>query len=369
MARIALNLLYLIPTAVGGVETYARMLVKSLAATDQRNEYYIFVARDVPLSKFASAPNFHYIQCPVPNKIRPLRYAWEQFILPWQLLYYHIEVVHSLAYVGPLVTPCPSIITVPDLNFKNLIGEIPERRRRMLQFFSTNAARRASTVITISQFSKTEIITNLSLPEDKIVVTHLGPGWDPNTQISWEYIQQKYELPTNYIVAFGGGGIHKNIPQLIEAFKRISDDFPHALVLIGRISFDQEILHPGSDFTSRVISVGYVPIEHISSILANATLFVMPSLYEGFGLPILEAQQAGVAVASSTKGSLREVGGNGVVYFDPLSLDDMVKVIRECLSDNLLRAELIRRGKENLARFSWEQAARNTARIYERVSK
>jgi glycosyltransferase involved in cell wall biosynthesis len=114
--------------------------------------------------------------------------------------------------------------------------------------------------------------------------------------------------------------------------------------------------------------LGYVPNTHISSILGHADLFVLPSLYEGFGLPVLEAQQAGVAVACSTAGSLPEIAGEGAVFFDPLSSDDMARVIRECLSDLALCTRLRRMGAENVQRFSWDKTARETLAVYRQVA-
>jgi glycosyltransferase involved in cell wall biosynthesis len=248
---------------------------------------------------------------------------------------------------------------------------MPAGRRHILQFFSTQSARICTQVITISHFSKTEICRVLKLAADKVSVTHLGPGWDfaACTSASWDSIQERYNLPYPYVVAFGGGSAHKNIPRLIAAFGQVCQGLPHHLVLIGH-------LPPGMDLTAevletslpdRIITLGYLPNTHIVPILAHADLFVLPSLYEGFGLPVLEAQQAGVAVACSTAGSLPEVAGDGAIFFDPLSVGDMAEVIHRCLSDADLRSNLRQLSKENATRFSWEKTAKETLAVYGHV--
>ena len=123
------------------------------------------------------------------------------------------------------------------------------------------------------------------------------------------------------------------------------------------------------ELRERITLTGSVPQKHILPLLGHADLFVLPSLYEGFGLPVLEAQQAAVAVACSTAGPLPEVGGEGAIYFDPTSVDQTADTIRRCLADATLRSQLILKGRQNLARFSWEKTARETLAVYRNVSE
>ena len=123
------------------------------------------------------------------------------------------------------------------------------------------------------------------------------------------------------------------------------------------------------EIQDRVTITGYVPEEHVLPLLSHADLFVLPSLYEGFGLPMLEAQQAAVAVACSTAGSLPEVGGDGALYFDPTSVEHIADTIRRCLADATLRSQLILKGRANLSRFSWDKTARETLSVYQDAFK
>lgn len=366
--KIGINLLYLLPGIVGGTETYAAGLLSALAQVGDQDEFIVFVNRESKNWPLPEAQNSNRVICPVRATSRGRRYLFEQLRLPRLLTKYKIDVVHSLGYVGPLLAPCPSVVTIHDLNYITLKHTMPSRRRIVLRFFSTKSAQWANHVITMSNFSKGEISRGLKLNPDKITVTHLGPIRDGNTNSSenWAELKQRYGIREPYVVAFGGGTLHKNIPRLIQAFALVKDDFPHFFMLIGRIpsNVDLSAESIGREVRDRIISTGYVPEDHIMPLLSHADLFVLPSLYEGFGLPVLEAQQAAVAVACSTAGSLPEVGGDGALYFDPTSVENITQTIRHCLADAELRSQLILKGQENFKRFSWKKTAQETLAVY-----
>ncbi len=369
--KIGINLLYLLPGVVGGTETYAAGLLQGLAQIDQRNEFVVFVNRESASWPLPEAPNFSRVVCPVQATSRSRRYFFEQLRLPRLLAKYKIDVLHSLGYVGPLLSPCPSVVTIPDLNYITLKHTMPSIKRIVLRFFSIQSAQRADHVITISNFSKEEISRAIKLNPSKISVTYLGPMKNGNTIFleNWVKLKRGYGIQEPYVVAFGGGSLHKNIPRLIKAFAMVKEAFPHGLVLVGRISSNVDLSAEsiGRAVRDRIITPGYVPEEHILPLLSHADLFVLPSLYEGFGLPVLEAQQAGVAVACSNAGSLPEVGGDGALYFDATSVENIAQTIRRCLADAKLRSELILKGRENLKRFSWKKTARETLVVYRNV--
>ena len=369
--KIGINLLYLLPGVVGGTEIYAAGLLYALAQVNEQDEFIVFVNRESKNWSIPEAQNFNRVVCPLQATRRGRRYFFEQLRLPRLLTKYKIDVVHSLGYVGPLFAPCPSVVTIPDLNYIALKHNMPNRRRIALRFSSTKSAQRANRVITISNFSKREISRSLKLTPDKITVTHLGPIMDGNTNSSenWAELKNRYGIQERYVVAFGGGSLHKNIHRLIQAFALVKDEFPHFLMLIGRIpsNVDLSAESIGRGVRDRIIITGYVPRDHIRPLLSLADLFVLPSLYEGFGLPVLEAQQAAVAVACSTAGSLPEVGGDGALYFYPNSVENIAQTIRHCLADDELRSQLILKGQENLKRFSWKKTAIETLAVYHEI--
>jgi glycosyltransferase involved in cell wall biosynthesis len=369
--KIGINVLYLLPGVVGGTETYAAGLLHGLAEIDQQNEYVVFVNRESEQWPLPQATNFTRVVCPVRAAGRASRYFFEQVRLPRLLAQYRIDVVHSLGYVGPLIATCPSVVSVHDLNYITLSHIMSFVKRAALRFFSIQSARRANHVITISDFSKKEICRVLKLDPGKITVTYLGARGDnaSNFPENWMELAARYRIREPYVVAVGGRTLNKNIPRMIRAFALVKDAFPHSLVLIGHIPSDVDLTTETEEVRARVTVTGYIPEEHIQPLLSHADLFVLPSLYEGFGLPVLEAQQAAVAVACSSAGSLPEVGGDGAVYFDPTSVEQIADAIGRCLADAPLRSHLILKGQENVSRFSWCKTARETLSVYHDVFK
>jgi len=363
--RIGINLLYLIPGVVGGTETYAAGLLKGFAQVDKQNEFFVFVNRESGNWPIPQARNFIRVICPVEAINRGKRYFFEQFRLPIMLKKYKVDVVHSLGYVGPLRTHCPAVVTVHDLNYRHIGHTMPMFRRIILKRISINAANRADAVITVSEFSKREICVAEKIHSDKVIVTREGPRWERKSEAKTDSIkvQEVYGIPGPYMAAFGGGAVHKNISRLIKAFGQLRGRFPYQLVLIGHLPAD---IHR-EELPEGVVVTGYVPEKHVLPLLTGAEIFVLPSLYEGFGLPVLEAQQSGVPVVCSSAGSLPEVAGEGALYFDPLSIADMVEKISKVASDRDLQETLRRKGQINVGRFSWEQTAQKTLEVYEQV--
>ena len=367
--KIGINLLYLLPGIVGGTETYAAGLLNGLAGIDTKDKFVVFVNRESAVWPIPNQSNFSRVICPVNATSRSSRYFFEQFRLPLLLSKHRIDIIHSLGYVGPLLTPCFSVVTIPDLNFIALKHTLPRRKIFFLRFFSSQSVRWANRAITISNFSKKEISRNIKLEPGKITVTHLGSVKnDTSAHLeNWEEVNEIYRISRPYIIAIGGGTLHKNIPRLIKAFDILKKSFPHSLVIMGRLPADVNLSVEsiGTELKDRILTTGYVPEKHILPLLRNADLFVLPSLYEGFGLPVLEAQQAGVAVACSNAASLPEVAGHGALYFDPNSIEDIADAIECCLGNSDLRSQLILKGRENLSRFSWKETALKTLTVYQ----
>jgi glycosyltransferase involved in cell wall biosynthesis len=367
--RIGINLLYLLPGIVGGTELYAVSLLSTLAANDPNNQYFVFINRESAGLDLPRASNFHTVACPINASNRLIRYLWEQTILPWQLLYFQIDLVHSLGYVGPVVVPCESVVTIPDMNSVALKSSLPKSKSLLLALFVRLAAKFSTHILTLSEFSKTEIIKYLAVDECKITVTHAAPRANMTEAVGWIELKAQYGIEKPYIVAFSSLTLHKNIPRLINAFGRICNVIPSTLVLLGHMPPNVDLTSQISEASleQRVILTGFVPDNHVLPLLSNADMFIFPSWYEGFGLPILEAHQVGVAVASSNAGSLPEVAGAGAIFFDPFLVQEMAQAIVRCLTDSTLRMTLISRGYENLSRFSWDKTAKKTLAVYEAV--
>ncbi|MCE7948471.1 MAG: glycosyltransferase family 1 protein [Chloroflexi bacterium CFX4] len=365
--RIGLNALYLRSGVINGTSIYAEHLIKALVEVSSDNMHYLYLNREMVNFPLPNAPNLKRILCPVSPKNRPLRYLYEQVILPILARRHRLDVLHSLNTIAPLILPCPSVVTLHDTRFVVMSEDMSAFRRRVVIFFTASGARRARRIIADSAFAKREMIGHLALPADKIDVVPLGvqSSIEPLQGEAAAAIRAEHGITQPYIAAIGGGYPHKNIPRLVAAFGQVQAEFPHQLVLIGKLppNVTPHMLN------ARIHATGYVPSAHLPTLLNGAELFVLPSLYEGFGLPALEAQAADVPLVCSTAASLPEVAGEGAHYFDPYDVQAMAAALRTCLRDPDLRAALRAKGRANLARFDWQQTARQTLAVYQRVAR
>jgi glycosyltransferase involved in cell wall biosynthesis len=367
--KIVLNLLYLLPGVVGGTETYARSLIKAFAKQDEDNEYSVFLNRESAELDVTPAENFTRVICPINATNRAARYSWEQGAMPLQLRKIRPDLVHSLGYVIPLAAKGPQVVTVHDVNYLGHKGWRTGVGRRAFQFFAERTVKRADRIIAVSQFSRDEIVRHMKVAPEKVSVVH-SAGKDspvPQSRVATDIVRS---IPRPYIMAFSALSAHKNIPRLIEAFGRISSSVSHDLVLVGHMPVKSAVRAQmeaaGGD--ERIHFTGYLPEPDVASLLQHASLFAFPSLYEGFGLPLLDAQNAGVPVVSSTAAALPEIAGDAALLFDPHSVEDIAAALKRGLLDADLRAKLVEKGYENARGFSWTRTASETLDIYRQVA-
>ncbi|MDO8639252.1 MAG: glycosyltransferase family 1 protein [Candidatus Daviesbacteria bacterium] len=249
------------------------------------------------------------------------------------------------------------------------------------------ALKNCKRIITDSDISKADISKYLKQEEKKISVVHLAANENFKIQTDTKliHIKRKYHLPERFILYVGDGNWVKNIPFLIEGFKELSkiNDFSDvALVLINGVFLKnlENIDHPElkdlkkvnelikyNNLEDKVIKPGDLDLDELISFYNLATVYVQPSLYEGFGLPILEAFRCGVPVLSSNRGSLMEVGGNAATYFDPTKMDQFVSLLMEVLENKSLRDKLSKLGFQQAEKFSWEKVIDETKKVYSEV--
>ena len=367
--RIGINLLYLLPGLTGGTRTYGLSLVDSLLEIDQMNEYVVFLSKASRHVHLPEAANLRRVVIPFDAHNRPLRYFREQLSLPAMARKLRIDVLHSLGYVAPLRAPCPSIVSILDLNYIALQDFMPFVRRTVLRFFVQASARNADHVLTISKFSEDQIIKHLQIPGERITVTHLAPRrmGAHNDDASWCEIRARYGIRRRYVAAFSSLSRHKNLSRLAEAVAQVNVRERCDLLLIGNYPRGVLASLKAQGWDRYIVATGHVPDEHVMPLLRHSELLAFPSWYEGFGLPVLEAQQAGTVVVCSNAASLPEVAGDGAIFFDPFSTPDMVSALTKCLQDRRLRERLIQLGKENVKRFSWRTTAKDTLNVYSSV--
>lgn len=365
--RVGLNVLYFI-TGMGGIETFGRELVRAFRDHDEDDiEFVVFTSRDGAELQELQCAHIKVVVCPFYARFRGVRYLWEQFVLPWQALAYRLDLLHSLAYVGPVLSLVPTMLTVHDANAR--IVEMKALRRFVLWRVSLWAAHTARLVTTVSEFSRGELIKWYGLPESRIEVIASGPGTSlpiENAAVAADKIRE-LGAGAPYVAVIGGTYPHKNMPRLVQAFLRIEDRVPHRMVIVGKVPPEVERLLNTLD-KNKILFTGYLPSNTMRAVISGSDLFVMPSLYEGFGFPVLEAQAHGVPVACSNAGALPEIAKGSTVLFDPENVEEIAATLVRCLTDRELNVKLRRLGPENTARYSWGSAAASYRECYRRLA-
>lgn len=268
-----------------------------------------------------------------------------------------------------------TVVTIHDL----IPLRFPERfpsgiRGRLKWLVQKYLVSKVDMIITDSNASKQDIERIIGIDSKKIAVIPLGPNKAEKVPVRMtKKIIESHHLPEKYLLYVGDINWNKNVTGLIEAFSKLKDDDLH-LVLVGKVFTDKPNIKEYKEIVSaisqsgkadKILTLGYVPSHHLSVIYSHATLYVQPSWYEGFGLPILEAMKFGCPVASSSLGSLPEIGGDAVAYFDPGK--NMVKVIESLLLDQQKLEQLKQAGLIQASKFNWDQTAILTHQIYEQV--
>jgi glycosyltransferase involved in cell wall biosynthesis len=233
-------------------------------------------------------------------------------------------------------------------------------RRAALRVFVRGSATRCDRIITLSDFSKTELVRALDVAAEKITRVYCAPRTGASPAARTAGVVARYAPDAPYVVAFSSQSAHKNIGRLVQAFARL-ETVPHRLIIAGHAPREPRSSH------RRIVFTGYVPDGDVLPLIAGADLFVFPSLYEGFGLPLLDAQAVGTPAACSNIATLREIGGTSVASFDGTSVESMRECIGSLLESPAERSRLSAAGLANAARFSWRAAATETIAVYRRA--
>jgi glycosyltransferase involved in cell wall biosynthesis len=355
-----------------GIGTYIRNLLRHLARLDSDTEY-VLLCREPDLGAGAQlAPNFRTVLEPSPNySIR------EQVHVPWVLRRERPDVFHSPHYVLPPAVRCKSVVTIHDTIHLTLPQYLPNRMAYLYAKASMwSAARRSDRILTVSEASKRDILRLLDVPADKVVVVYNAIderfSREPNAE-DVARVRERFQLDQRFVLYVGNIRPHKNLVRLIEAFHELRrgelEDLK--LLIIGdeiskypalRLAVHRLKLHKHVRF------LGYLQDDTLAILYRLAAVFAFPSLYEGFGLPPLEAMASGTPVVTSNVSSLPEVAGDAAILVDPYDTGSIVDGLRRVLTDPALAADLRARGLARARAFSWEQSVRKTHRLYQEIA-
>jgi glycosyltransferase involved in cell wall biosynthesis len=354
-----------------GIGTYIRNLLRELAKIDRQNEY-VLLTRPQDVSVAASlGENFRA----VPNRSSYYSIA-EQFSIPLAVRRERLDLFHSTHYVLPALTPSKSVVTIHDC----IHLMFPEYRRYHLghAYARTSlytAAHKSDRILTVSEQSKRDILKFFDVPPEKIVVTPNAIDDRLSVPPSEEQVTQtreRYQLSQSYLLYVGNIKPHKNLERLIEAFHlvRMQGRSELELLIIGdeisKLQALRRAVHK-YDIHRYVRFFGYVPDMTLSVLYRLASVFVFPSLYEGFGLPPLEAMASGTPVVTSNVSSLPEVVGDAAMLVDPHSAEAIADGILKVLRSTHLREDLRQRGLRRAQEYSWARSVRRVREVYGEV--
>jgi glycosyltransferase involved in cell wall biosynthesis len=329
-------------------------------------------ARPVVFTRYAGELNgragLTFVGSRWPTERRTVRILWEQVVWPWQAWRQRLDGLHSMAFVTPYVSPCPTIVTIYDLSFLHFPGSFPRLQRWYLTSQTRRSCRRAQRIITISESGRQDVARFFDVPLERIAVIY--PGVDaiyrPLPADIVAAFRRERQLPERFMLHVGTLQPRKNIPILLEAFARLADPALH-LVLVGGKGWLFEAIFrqvQALGLEARVHFTGYAPDEELPLWYNAATLFVFPSLYEGFGMPVVEAMACGTPVVASRSASVPEAAGEAALLFDPTNARELADRMASVLNDGNLWATMRAKGLQQATQFSWEQAGLATAVIY-----
>jgi glycosyltransferase involved in cell wall biosynthesis len=293
--------------------------------------------------------------------------------IPHRMREDRLDIFHAQHVVPPFLK-CKTITTIPDIAYEHYPEFFPYFQRTWLKLLVRSSARNSDHIITVSEHSKQDIIQTYGVCDEKITVTYEAAGrefFPRDKEKAREEIACKYGIGVNFVLYLGRLQGRKNLARLVEAYARVRRaGFHHKLVLAGkRDSLFQPVmarireLHLEND----VVLPGYIRAEDVPTLYSAADIFVYPSLYEGFGLPVLEAMACGVPVITSRGSSLEEVAGDAAVLVDPLSESSIYTALEQVLGDVALRTRLSQAGLTRNREFDFKRTAQQTMQVYETV--
>ncbi len=347
-----------------GTETYSRSLIQALLASSAGHRFRLYFRTPAP-DGFAGAE-----LCPL-----PFPRLWTHVRLSWEMMRRPPDLLFVPAHALPLVHPRRSLVTVHDLGYVYFPTAHPLSQRLYLDLSTRWNARAAAHLLADSEATRVDLARFYGTPPDKVTVAY--PGYDQTLHpvrdpAAIAAARERYAIPPSYFLYLGTLQPRKNLARLIDAFAHLCADGPDdlCLVLAGRRGWLYDDLFAQVrrlGLQGRVLFPGYVAEQDKAALLSGALAFVFPSLYEGFGLPLLEAQACGCPVVCANTSSLPEVAGAGALQVDPQDTCALAAAMARLAREPQLRAALVEAGFANLPRFSWERCARTVLEVIDRL--
>jgi len=381
-----------------GVEEYTYQLIKHLTMLPEAGEhrFLLYIPKATQMGRGLHAddadkipPNPPLVKggeegifdFPLPEnfEIKILKWPlpmWTQIRLAAEMIFNKPDALFIPVHILPMVHPKNSVVTIHGLEYEYFPQMYPWRHLQYLRWSTRYALKHARKIIAVSENTKQDLVKLYGGDENKIEVVYHGieqkisnfPALPAGRQfpISKQIPNSKFQIPKPYILYLGRIETKKNIEGILAAYKILKEKFqiPHELILAGMPGFGyDEIKLKIVNCKLKIIETGYISEKEKWQLMKEADIFLFLSFYEGFGLPVLEAQAAGVPVITSFNSSLPEIAGQGALFVDPKNFEQIAEAVKSIIDDNALRAKLIELGYVNIKKFSWEKCARETLEI------
>jgi glycosyltransferase involved in cell wall biosynthesis len=347
-----------------GTERYSYELLTALARIDRRNRYSLYT-NGLPSALPPLGPNMALRSLTLPR-------LWTHLALGPATMLERPDVLFVPAHVVPLIHPRRCVVTIHDLGYLAFPQAHTRRRRLELDLTTRWSIRVAQQVIAISGATRDALVQHYGADPAKISVVYhgLSSSFQPASTEAIAEVRARYGLGERYFVYVGTLQPRKNLERLIEAFAQLNDDSVQ-LVIAGKQGWLSEAIQQKAQAQGaggRVLLIGYVPDQELPALLSGALAFTFPSLYEGFGLPVLEAMACGTPVLTSTTSSLPEVAGAAALLVDPMDTMAISAALKRLSSEPELRRQLREQGIARAAQFSWERCAQETLQVLRAVA-
>jgi glycosyltransferase involved in cell wall biosynthesis len=348
-----------------GNETYVRGLVEGFSQLENDMELYVY---HVGRAWTAATNRIKFLSMASASPLIRLTVEFSGYALRDSLSVLHVT------YASPLWVPCPVVLTVHDISYAAHPEWFSPRDLRVLSRTVPLSIRKAQRVITVSELCRAQIIDQYRVPPDKVVAipNAAGPAAGPVSEDAAHQILTGLGIDSKrpYVLAVGNLQPRKNLIRLISAIRSlVAAGLDIDLVVVGPEHYRaEEVLATAREAADRIKFTGYITDQQLAACYSRAAVFAFPSLFEGFGIPALEAMAHGVPVVCSNAGAFPEVCADAALYFDPLDVDSMADALTRALNDTELRLDLVRKGQARERQFSWARSAESTLDVYRQAT-
>ncbi len=370
--RIGVNTRLLLAGKMDGIGWFTAETIRRIVLAHPEHDFYFFFDRK-PNAKFIYSSNVHpVVLCPQAR--HPI--LWFLFFegsVRWALRHYGIDLFLSPECYMSLGSKVPTLIVIHDINYEHTKGNLKPSHQRYMNRYSPRFAHCSGRIATVSEFSKQDIVNTYKVSPDKIDVVYDGAyeGYHPLDLISQQQVRNQYTHGSPYFIFVGTVIKRKNLATALTAFDRYKTQHQNnmKLVVVGHKVWWQDELadaYKQMKYQSSVIFVGRVDTDVLVNLMGAAVALVYPSLFEGFGIPIIEAFRAEVPVVTSNCTSMPEIAGDAAILIEPTNVVMLAEALQKVASDTSLRSELIAKGRQQREKFSWDQTA---AKLWDSMMK